>query len=426
MTGGTPAAAAARAVREVIADAAHSGTHLRLAGGGTWLDAGHPVHAGVTLSTSGMSGVVEYVPGDLVITVGAGTTLADIADTTAAYEQWLALEPFVSSEGLARATVGATIATASHGPLAGAYGRARDLVLGLSFVTGDGTPCSAGGRVVKNVAGFDLVRLMTGAFGTLGVITEVSLRLHAKPIVDETFAIVLDVPAAGESRMRALAQLVQQINTAPMLAVTSSLASLAVAAHALPGALHAAHDTPPASLLLLARAMGNPARVAALRSALSAFGTVYATSRDVWTTIRTMDVGDMTFRLSDAPLRTGNTLHALEQWVAATGVRAVRTLLDPMRGTARVSCDTTPPPAHGSVNALKQHTLSESLRSYTLPANARAERLPRVWWPQQRGAGHDEIAQRLRRRFDPAGILNTGIMGMDDESLGTVRGLPNA
>ena len=427
MSAVAPASASLRAIREVIADAAQSQTRLRIAGGGTWLDAGHPVHAGLMLPTAELSGVVEYVPGDLVITVGAGTTLAEIARVTAKHDQWLALEPFVSTEGLSRATVGATIATASHGPLAGAFGRARDLVLGLSFVTGDGTLCSAGGRVVKNVAGFDLVRLMTGAFGTLGVITEVSLRLHAKPTVDESFAIVLDVPAAGERRDRALAQLVERMNVAPMLAVTSSLASLVVVAHALPDALQVAHGTPSASLLLLARATGNAARVAALRHALSAFGAVHAVSPDVWTTIRTMDVGDVTFRMTDAPLRTANTLRALEQWAEATDARSVCTLMDPLRGVLRVSCS-APPASRTDEGGGAQQTPDDTQRVCSLPDHARAERMPHAWWPHARGSGHDAIAHRLRQRFDPTGILNTGIMGAcaDDRPLRAKREVPDA
>lgn len=384
----------ARTLRDRITDASQSGARLRIAGGGTWLDAGHPVHHSTTLATSDLSGVVEYVPGDLVITVGAGTTLADVAAITAQHDQWLALEPFVSREGLRRATVGATIATASHGPLSGSFGRARDLVLGLSLVTGNGTMCSAGGRVVKNVAGFDLVRLMTGAFGTLGVLTEVSLRLHAKPAVDESFAVVLDIPPSGESRDRELALLVDQLNSAPMLAVTSTLASLVVVAHALPGVLHGEHGTPNTSLLLLVRATGNAARVAAQRHALSTLGALHAVSTDVWTTIRTMDAGDVVFRMSNAPRRSVNTLRAVEQWGEITGARDMRTLLDPLRGALRVSCDASP-----------------DVRTRTLPDRANAERMPSSWWLQAKRGNDDEISQRLRERFDPAGILNAGIMG---------------
>src|SRR5439155_9619738 len=102
-------------------------------------------------------GIVEYVPGDLTLTARAGTTLAEIRDATAAEQQWLALDPHGSDDG----TIGATVATASAGPLATAFGTPRDLVLGVEFLTGGGALARGGGRVVKNVAGFDLVRLLT-------------------------------------------------------------------------------------------------------------------------------------------------------------------------------------------------------------------------------------------------------------------------
>ena len=98
----------------------------------------------------------------------AGTTLQEIAHETAKHGQWLALDPYGSNDGIDTGTIGATIATASQGPLTLGYGRARDLILGLSFITGNGTAVRAGGRVVKNVAGFDLVRLCHRRVGHAG------------------------------------------------------------------------------------------------------------------------------------------------------------------------------------------------------------------------------------------------------------------
>lgn len=158
-----------------IRDAAARGAPLRLVGRGTWLEAGHPVAASETLSLADDAGVVEYAPGDLVITVRAGTTLSEIADALRSHDQWLALDPIGGDRG----TIGATIATSSYGPAAALYGTPRDQVLGLTVVTGRGDVLHAGGRVVKNVAGFDLARLMTGAWGTLGVITQATLRVRS-------------------------------------------------------------------------------------------------------------------------------------------------------------------------------------------------------------------------------------------------------
>ncbi|HWH52295.1 MAG TPA: FAD-binding protein, partial [Gemmatimonadaceae bacterium] len=161
------AVAPTEAIRERVLDARSRRAPLRIAGRGLWLDAGRPVHATDTLSTRELAGITQYVPGDLTITARAGTTLDEIRQATAAHGQWLALDPFGSDDG----TIGATLATASAGPLSTFFGGPRDLALGVEFVTGDGVLARGGGRVVKNVAGFDLTRLMTGSWGTLAVIT---------------------------------------------------------------------------------------------------------------------------------------------------------------------------------------------------------------------------------------------------------------
>src|SRR5688500_1008999 len=180
-------------VVDAVRDAYATAEPLRIGGRGTWLRAGHPVQATRILDVSGLSGITEYVPGDLTLTARAGTTLAEIADATAAHGQWLPLDPFGDRHG----TLGATLATASAGPLGGSLGLPRDLTVGVSFVTGTGNIVRGGGRVVKNVAGFDLVRLTIGAWGTLGVITEATVRLRARPEVDETF--VLELPTARDA-----------------------------------------------------------------------------------------------------------------------------------------------------------------------------------------------------------------------------------
>lgn len=161
---------------EVVRAAAAAGDGLRLIGAGSWLDAGHPVTASIQLCLSADTGIVEYTPGDLTITVRAGTTLGQIQAVLEANHQWLPLDPLGGWDG----TIGATIATCSFGPAAAIFGTPRDQVLGLTVVTGLGDVIRPGGRVVKNVAGFDLTRLMIGAWGTLGVITEATLRVRSR------------------------------------------------------------------------------------------------------------------------------------------------------------------------------------------------------------------------------------------------------
>ena len=159
-----------------VRDAASHATPLRIVGGGTWLDAGAPVAATARLSLDDDSGIVAYAPDDLTITARAGTTLGELARTLATRDQWIALDP----HGGGSVTLGATVATCSYGPSAEFFGTPRDQVLGMSVVLGTGELVRIGGRVVKNVAGFDLTRLMIGAWGTLGVITEITVRVRSK------------------------------------------------------------------------------------------------------------------------------------------------------------------------------------------------------------------------------------------------------
>lgn len=168
---------------EVVREARNVAGGIVPQGAGSWTPA--PKVRGTTLELGAFSGVVAYQPDDLTLTVGAATTLAELDAATRVHGQWCPLLPWGNDSG----TVGATIATATTGPFADSLGRPRDLVLGLECVDGRGRLIRAGGRVVKNVAGFDLTRLMTGAWGTLGVITTLHLRLRARPTTDETILL---------------------------------------------------------------------------------------------------------------------------------------------------------------------------------------------------------------------------------------------
>jgi len=164
------------AIAAAVRDAAAERIPLRIVGRGSWLDAGAPVHAARTLAVGDDTGVVAYSPGDLCITARAGTTLGELGAALAEHDQWLALDPDGGAEG----TIGATVATGSYGPSAALYGATRSQLLGVVAVTGSGEIIRPGGRVAKNVAGFDLTRLLTGSWGTLGIITEVTLRVRPR------------------------------------------------------------------------------------------------------------------------------------------------------------------------------------------------------------------------------------------------------
>src|SRR6185503_15488405 len=136
----------------------------------------------LVVSTRGMEEVVSVSPADLVATVQAGASLEALRRRLADYGMWLALDP----PGRPERSIGSVIATATAGPLRHGFGPVRDHVLGCSVATGDGRLVNAGGRVVKNVAGYDLTKLQVGGFGGFGIIAEVHLRLRALPRADAT------------------------------------------------------------------------------------------------------------------------------------------------------------------------------------------------------------------------------------------------
>lgn len=136
----------------------------------------------LTISTSRMAVLIEHEPADLTVHAGAGLTLGALQKGVANAGQWLALDP-PGGEGI---TLGGIVATGTGGPLRVSHGRPRDQLLGLTMVDGAGRILSLGGRVVKNVAGFDLVRLATGSLGALGLITQVIFRLYPLPEDDRT------------------------------------------------------------------------------------------------------------------------------------------------------------------------------------------------------------------------------------------------
>ncbi len=147
-------------------------------GGRTTLDVGYPpTKLGIALDTTALNQVIDYPARDLTITVQAGITLAALQATLAHEGQWLPLDIAKPEQ----ATLGGAIALNQSGPRRYGYGTFRDYVIGISFVTDDGVEVKAGGRVVKNVAGYDLMKLQIGAVGTLGVITQVTLKVKPKP-----------------------------------------------------------------------------------------------------------------------------------------------------------------------------------------------------------------------------------------------------
>jgi glycolate oxidase FAD binding subunit len=154
-------------------------------GGGTKQSWGNPTQTNICLDLTRLNRVVEHPWQDLTCTVQAGCTWRQLQQTLARHGQFVALDPLWPE----RATVGGILATNDSGALRHRYGSPRDLVIGMTLVLADGTIARSGGKVVKNVAGYDLCKLVTGSFGTLAVITEATFRLHPLPQHTQTFTV---------------------------------------------------------------------------------------------------------------------------------------------------------------------------------------------------------------------------------------------
>lgn len=376
----TVAAASTAEVQSLVREAAGRGAALRIAGAGTWLHAGRPVTALTTLSVLPLTGIVEYVPGDLTITAWAGTSLAELDQTTAEHGQWLALDPLGARTG----TLGATVATGSWGPLAASFGTPRDVVLGVQCVTGDGDVVHGGARVVKHVAGFDLVRLVTGAWGTLGILTMLTLRLRARAPVDATFAV-----SVGAASVR---DWVGQYRAASVSALAAELLSGPTAA-----ALGVGHEA-----VALVRVSGNDEAVAAQERALRNLGEVRPVAGSAWAALAASDppAPTVALRLSHRPAHIGQVWEAALELARDVPDSTVHATLD--RGVARVV-----------LPRIAEHELLQRLERPADFACTRVfEVLPLHLWPRLAPcAAADPLSRRIRAAFDPDHRLNPGILG---------------
>ena len=377
-----PSATSTAEVRDRVREAISRRRALRVVGGGSWLDANRPVRAEATLVTRGLSGIVEYEPGDLTISVRSGTTLDEVAQTTAAHGQWLTLDPHGDS---ARATIGATIATASFGPLAHHFGAPRDVTLGVEFVTGAGDVVRGGGRVVKNVAGFDLTRLLTGSWGSLGVITEATLRLRAIPAVQVTLAISLGGAATAIEGARA------SLRALPFVPMAAELVD----------------DTLGRSLslggaTLLVRLGGNEEAVAAQREQLAGLGATHDVEQEVWRRLHSAEPRHATvLRISRLPSLFATTWREarrfVEQWPNGYCHG------DPGRGIARIVLPLSADVTDAAVRAVLDAPFDGGRVYERLPAN--------LWGSLAPTAMHGRLERDVKAKFDPHSLLNPGILG---------------
>lgn len=356
---------------------------LQIRGGGT-RPIGHPV-AGAILATRRLAGITLHDPGALTLVARAGTPTADVEAALAAQGQQLPFEPWdaravLGTEG--RSTIGGMVATNASGPRRIQAGACRDSMIGIRFVDGAGAVVKNGGRVMKNVTGLDLVKLMAGSHGTLGVITEVAFKVLPKSEAVATLALDgLDAAAAVQAMTTALAT--------PF--------DVSGAAHLPQGS----GDAPPGGPVTLLRLEGFPGSVAhrarELARALGRFGAA-----------RPLEDAGVWVRVRDAAGFAGRSGAVWRVSVRPTdGARLAARL-----GPAEVMFDW----AGGLIWALapEDFDLRAAMAGFAGHATLiRAGDAARARW----GAFAPEpapvaaISAGLRAKFDPAGILNPGRTG---------------
>src|SRR5271157_4906444 len=197
-----------RQLAAALAFANHAGIAVVPRGGGTKMDWGNPPKkAELVLSTARLNRILEHVWADLTVTLEAGCTLQSLRKTLAQHGQRLAFDGLWPEH----ATIGGVLSTNDSGTLRMRFGALRDLIIGVTLALPDGTLAKSGGKVVKNVAGYDLPKLATGSLGTLGIITQAIFRLHPVPRESRT----LSFSNADTPTMNALVLAIQDCNMVP-------------------------------------------------------------------------------------------------------------------------------------------------------------------------------------------------------------------
>jgi glycolate oxidase FAD binding subunit len=363
-------------------------------GSGSALAAGRPpARVDLVLDLSGMNRVAEYNPDDLTATVEAGVTAGALAERLAQRRQWLPIDP----PGAAGRTLGGLAATAAHGPLRVRYGTLRDLVLGIRFVQADGTVTWGGARVVKSVSGYDVPKLMVGALGTLGVLGQLTVRLHPRPEAEATRLATFDsVDAAGAFVARVLDSTleptrVEFLNRSALRGLGVDGGAPAAAAISL-GSTEAAVRDQAATIDDLARAAGGKSEPRA-----DDFWPAYARALE--------NAGrGLALHVATLPAALAATVSALERALAGepavvAGCAAV--------GTLDVLLDESAAPAGARIVERVRAAVAE------LGGHAIVRRAPLAvrqavdpWGPIEPGAL--AVMQAIRDEFDPRRVLNPG------------------
>ena len=380
---------------EAVEDAIGAGAPFEVVGGGTKRALGRPMQTARTLDLSDFSGITLYEPEELVITAGAGTTLSKIEEALNAKGQMLAFEPPDLSQLLGSAhagTIGGMLAANLSGPRRIRAGGVRDYILGIAGVSGRGEAFKAGGRVVKNVTGYDISKLMAGSFGTLAALTSLTFKVLPRPETEETLCFSgLDDRAAV--RLMSLAM--------------QSSAEVSATAHVpadLAGSLGFDHAA------TLIRLEGVPTSVTARRDMLASLTKTVAPcaildadiSHGVWIALRDVHPlcdgsGRGVWKISVPPMDGADTLARIKQSIDARGY------YDWTGGLVWVDA---PLSDNGGEKIIRSAVRAGHATLMRAPRDIRAH--AEVFAPQEQALA--ALTQRVKTAFDPKGILNPGRM----------------
>ena len=391
---------------EVIAAATAGGQSLDIVAGGSKRGLGRPMRADHVLDVSALAGIIDYEPSELVLTARAATPMAEIEEALLSERQMLAFEPpdwrsllagcEVPTANGGGPTLGGTIACNLAGPRRVRAGAARDHFLGFSAVNGRGDCWKAGSRVVKNVTGYDMCKLQSGAFGTLSVLTEISVKVMPRPETECSLALAVDDHAT------AVSLLAQALNTPHEVSAAAYLPRPAAARSRLSatrGAIVVRLEGPAPSVAFrsgaLERLLGQATRLDE------------ADSRAVWREIATVSPllpdGGCIWRLCPAPAAAPAVLRSLHASFASA-----HAVCDWGGGLLWLSLDVDEAGADGGA-ALVRAAMKQTDGHATLvraPAAVRA--VADVFEPVQGALA--ALSRRVKAGFDPRGTLNPGRM----------------
>ncbi|MES2220522.1 MAG: FAD-binding oxidoreductase [Acidobacteriota bacterium] len=374
----------AQQIAEILRFAQANGLAVTPIGGGTKIGWGNPVVADIQLSLARLNALREHAWQDMTCTVEAGCTWTTMQSELARHGQMVALDPLWPD----RATVGGIVASNDSGTLRLKFGGLRDLIIGMTIVLADGTIARTGGKVVKNVAGYDLHKLITGSFGTLGVIAEVNFRLHPLEEHARTWAVIAHddghpVAASFAAPLRALMDS-QIIPSCVQVRTSQQECALDIRIAAVPECLDE--------------------YATRIRSVFDEFA-VTESSEAVWQARQQLfDKNDaIVLKVTLLPTAICAVSSELQKIASAEGLRTAA--VAQANGLTTVALNSAPDAAIALIERLRARAagFGGSLVALQIPDSLRG-RL-NVWGPDP---GSLNLMREIKRRFDPLHTLNPG------------------